>query len=94
MLTAIQDIFLAYNMFLILDEDIIPDIVRDEVTKTSYPVLGVIKQARFSASLMDEDSSSSSENSEEELSLNISQQMVSQFLKWNESLHDFKPRWT
>ena len=31
-------------MFLILDEDRIQDIVRDEKTKKSYPVLGVIKK--------------------------------------------------
>jgi len=29
-LTALQDIFLAFNMFFILDEDQRPDIIRDE----------------------------------------------------------------
>lgn len=41
-LTAIQEIFLAYNMFLILEEKR-PDIIRDEKRQISYALLDVVK---------------------------------------------------
>ena len=75
-LTALQDIFLAYNMFLILEEGWLPDIIRDEGRKISYKILDVVKQPRASASIADLDSSSHSESSDEETQLDISQRML------------------
>lgn len=43
-LTAIQEIFLAYNMFFILDEKKKPDIIRDESRNITYQVLNVVKE--------------------------------------------------
>ena len=37
-LGAMQDIFLAYNMFFILDDSRRPDIIRDEGRQISYAV--------------------------------------------------------
>lgn len=37
-----QDIFLSYNMFFILDESK-PDVIRNENYNMSYPVLDTIK---------------------------------------------------
>ena len=74
--TALQDIFLAFNMFFILDEGQRPDIIRDEATKVSYRLLKVVKEPSFSASIIDDSSSSSSESSEEEEGpLNVSQRI-------------------
>ena len=64
--TALQDIFLAFNMFFILDEGQRPDIIRDEAKKVSYRLLKVVKEPSFSASIIDDSSSSSGESSEEE----------------------------
>ncbi len=41
--TGLQDIFLAYIMFFILDEDKGVNIIRDEAKKITYPVLEVAK---------------------------------------------------
>jgi hypothetical protein len=64
-LTAIQDIFLSYNMFLILEERKRPDIIRDENREISYPLLRVLKSQTLSDSV-DDESSSYEESSEEE----------------------------
>jgi len=42
-LSAVQDIFLAYMMFFVLDEENSPTIYRDETRHVSYVVLNVIK---------------------------------------------------
>lgn len=42
-LTAIQEMFLAYNMFFILDEEKRADIIRDESRQISYALLEVVK---------------------------------------------------
>ena len=60
--TALQDIFLAFNMFFILDEGQRPDIIRDEAKKVSYRLLKVVKEPSFSASIIDDSSSSSGES--------------------------------
>ena len=74
--TALQDIFLAFNMFFILDEGQRPDIIRDEAKKFSYRVLKVVKEPSFSTSIIDDSSSSSGESSEEEEDpLNVSQRI-------------------
>lgn len=41
--TALQDTFLAYNLFFILDESRRPDIIRDETRRISYTLLDLIK---------------------------------------------------
>ncbi len=67
-LTALQDIFLAYNMFFILDEENRPFIVRDQNNNIDYQLLDVYKpkQPRDSSqSLQDEKSSSSSDQSDD-----------------------------
>ncbi len=75
-LTALQDIFLAYNMFFILEEGWRPDIIRDEARKVSYKILDVVKQPRASASIADLDSSSHSDSSDEETQLEYSERML------------------
>ena len=66
--TALQDIFLSYNFFFILNESERPDIIRDENRSVTYPLLDVIKAeaSRISTSIENDLSSSSTENSEEE----------------------------
>ena len=74
--TALQDIFLAFNMFFILDEDQRPDIIRDEAKKVTYRLLKVVKEPSLSTSIIDDSSSSSGESSEEEEEpLNVSQRI-------------------
>ena len=74
--TALQDIFLAFNMFFILDEGQRPDIIRDEAKKVSYRLLKVVEEPSFSTSIIDDSSSSSGESSEEkEDPLNVSQRI-------------------
>lgn len=63
-LTAFQEIFLAYNMFFILDEDKLPDIIRDEGRQITYKMLSIIKKPRLSNSISDIDTEMS-ESSEE-----------------------------
>ncbi len=55
--TGLQDIFLAYNMFFILDEDKGVNIIRDEANKITYPVLEVAKveKPRLSTIIENED---------------------------------------
>ena len=62
-LTALQGIYLAYNMFFILDEERRPDLIRDEGRKVTYPLLEVVKKQRFSVSVVEDTSSSSSDES-------------------------------
>ncbi len=74
--TALQDIFLAFIIFFILDEGQRPDIIRDEATKVSYRLLKVVKEPSFSASIIDDSSFSSGESSEEkEDTLNVGQRI-------------------
>jgi hypothetical protein len=55
--TGLQDIFLAYIMFFILDEDKGVNIIRDEAKKITYPVLEVAKveKPRLSTIIENED---------------------------------------
>ena len=72
-LGAMQDIFLAYNMFFLLEDNMRPDIIRDEGRQISYAVKNVIDVSASAASLQDDPSSGDS--SEEERALSISNRM-------------------
>lgn len=60
--------YLAYNMFVILDEERRPDIIRDEGRRISYEVLDVVKpkEKGFSHSIIGSSSSSNEDSLEEE----------------------------
>jgi hypothetical protein len=49
-----QDIFLAYNMFLIFDDNRRPDLIRDEGRKVTYAVKNVIDLSVSATTLQDE----------------------------------------
>ena len=66
---ALQDIFLAYNMFFILDDSKGPDLIRDEGRQITYAVKDVI-DTNISASTLQDDSEKS--DSEEEKRNSIS----------------------
>ncbi len=53
-LFAMQDIFLAYNMFLIFDDNRRPDLIRDEGRKVTYAVKNVIDLSVSATTLQDE----------------------------------------
>ena len=78
-LGAMQDIYLAYNMFFILDDQRGPDLIRDEGRKITYAVKNVIDYNTSVASLRDE--SVSGDSSEEERDQSIVNRMFDQFLK-------------
>ena len=72
-LGGLQDIYMSYNMFFILDEHQKPDIIRDESRQISYAVKTVI---RYSATLENEESDTDSgEDSEEERRNSLSSRM-------------------
>ena len=72
-LGGLQDIYMSYNMFFILDEHQKPDILRDESRQISYAVKTVI---RYSATLENEESDTDSgEHSEEERRNSLSSRM-------------------
>ena len=72
-LGGLQDIYMSYNMFFILDEHQKPDIIRDESRQISYAVQTVI---RYSATLENEESDTDSgEDSEEERRNSLSSRM-------------------
>ena len=70
---ALQDLFLAYNMFFLFDRTRRPDIIRDEGRKITYPILQVVKPHRFSASFEEDSSSESSDSSQDDESFDVSQ---------------------
>ena len=53
-LFAMQDIFLAYNLFFILDANRRPDLIRDEGRQISYAVKNVIDMSASATSLQDD----------------------------------------
>ena len=80
-LAAIQDIYLAYNMFFVLSEIKKIDFVKVERNKFSYPVLTVTRETSISLSNLTEDSSSSdSDQSSEENDNERRNSMVSRLL--------------
>ena len=84
-LAAMQDIFLAYNMFFILDVNREPDLIRDEGRRISYAVMNVIDMSASVTSLQDD--SEQSDSSEDESDQSISYRMFDQFLR-QEGLKD------
>ncbi len=71
---ALQDIFLAYNMFFILDDSKGPDLIRDEARQITYAVKDVI-DINISASTLQDDSEKSDSEEEEESDHSISDRM-------------------
>ena len=49
-----QDIFLAYNMFFILDVNREPDLIRDEGRQITYAVKNVIEFSVSASTLQDD----------------------------------------
>ena len=93
LLTALQDIFLAANMFFILDEDVGPDIVT--TGEFSYPVLDVLKpDASVSSSDNLTVTTSINDSYEQEKLHYISKRMVDQFLEQRGISDDFKLKWS
>ena len=88
LLTALQDIFLSTNMFFLLDEGSIPDVV--STGEFSYPVLDVLKPDASMASSEDRSITTSINDSDEQDRQHyISKRMVDQFLEQRGIKEDF-----
>ena len=89
--------FLSYNFFFILDTSRQPDLIRFEAEDMTYQLLEVIKTDRenYSTQLENDESLVSIETSEEEdPTVDISQRLISQFLKSLDLEDNFKPTWS
>lgn len=80
-------------MFFILDDENRPFFMRDENNKINYPLLNVFSPSYRRASIEYDSSSGSSDDSEEEVKLDVGALMASQFLREVQWEDNYEMRW-